>query len=353
MFKKHRIAVLLTFILLFNLLIANGVLANPNPYETNIGKGLAFLSSLQNADAGFPWWAGEKKGESDPATTAWVVMALAANGEDLTAKKWQKNGQNPLDYLVKNTDQLESTTDYARQLLALATVNDYAPEKQAIINKLKSWQDESGHFGQRALDEAEFINAHMWTILALQSVGEDIANADKAKTWLINSQNDDGGFAWYLGLPSDADDTAIAIQTLIALGEEPAKSLTIKKALNYLRSLQATDGGFSSGWAVKVSNASTDSWVWQALNSIGETASSPMWTIKGKNVASHLISLQNQAGYFRWMTSEKNPSVTDTAYALIALSGKYMPISIDLPVEKDPLKKLKINFNKINLRLSV
>ena len=338
---------------MFNLLMANYALANPNPYETNIKKGLAFLTSIQNPDAGFPWWAGEKKGESDPATTAWVVMALSASGEDLASKKWQRNGQTPLDYLVKNTNQLESTTDYARQLLALAMVNDYAPEKQAIINKLKSWQDESGHFGQGALDEGDFINAHMWTILALKSVGEDIAYADKAKGWLINSQNPDGGFAWYVGLPSDADDTAIAIQTLIALGEDPAKSLAIKKALKYLKSLQVIDGGFSSGWAVNASNASTDSWVWQALHSIGENANSPNWAIKGKNVASHLTSLQNQAGYFCWMAGEKNPSVTDTAYALIALSGKYMPVNADLPLEEKRVEKFKIIFNKVNLRLSV
>lgn len=347
MLKKKYFTSLLLLIFVFNLLIPTTVLANTNPYTPNIKKGVAFLKNIQNNDGGFPWYVGDKVSESDPTVTAWVVMAISAGGENPHSQTWQKKGQTPIDYLVKHTDELESMTDYARHLLALATVNSYEKEKRMLINKLKSNQALNGHFGQVELDEGDFINAHMWTILALTSVGEEIPQADKAKKWLINAQNKDGGFAWHIGLDSDIDDTAIAIQTLVALGEDPQKSITIKKALKYIKSLQQKDGGFSSGWALSSSNASTDSWVWQALISAGEKYADPHWSIKNKNVATHLLSLQDKSGYFRWMSTEENSSVIDTAYALIALAGKSMPVNIDFNKKTQPIKGLQTAFTAL------
>ncbi|HZJ84610.1 MAG TPA: prenyltransferase/squalene oxidase repeat-containing protein [Syntrophomonadaceae bacterium] len=319
---NKRWAILLVFLFIFSIFSPNhlGAETQSNPYEDNIKKGLAFFNIIQNDDGGFPWYVGDEVGESDHITSAWVIMALGANGEDLTAKKWVKNGSNPLDYLVGNTDKLESTTDYARQLLALSVVEGYEKEKNTIVDKLRAGQDKTGHFGQTALDEGEFINAHMWAILALKCAGEEIPNLDGAKKWLLNAQNTDGGFAWYLGLPSDADDTAIAIQALVALGEPPAESMAIKRALRYLKSLQGVDGGFSSGW-VNLANASTDSWVWQALKAAGEKQDSPNWVKEGQKVADHLLSLQSDEGCFYWTAGESRPSVIDTAYALMALSN--------------------------------
>lgn len=319
---NKRWAILLVFLFIFSIFSPNhlGAEMQSNPYEDNIMKGLAFFNIIQNDDGGFPWYVGDEVGESDHITSAWVVMALGANGEDLTAKKWVKNGSNPLDYLVGNTDKLESTTDYARQLLALSLVEGYEKEKKTIVDKLRDGQDKTGHFGQTALDEGEFINTHMWTILALRSLGQEIPNSDKAKEWLLKTQNPDGGFAWYLGLPSDADDTAIAIQALLALGEDPAESIAIKRALQYLKGLQKLDGGFSSGWAEQA-NASTDSWIWQALKVLGEEPNSPSWMMGDKSLANHLLNLQSKEGYFYWMLGDTRPSVIDTAYALIALSS--------------------------------
>ncbi|HZK43260.1 MAG TPA: prenyltransferase/squalene oxidase repeat-containing protein [Syntrophomonadaceae bacterium] len=332
--RKRWLSQFFLLVFLMNLIVPVQALATEKPYKQNINLAVSYLKSIQNNDGGFPWYQEDK--ESDHVVTAWVVMALNAAEEDVQASSWKKNGQNPIDYLVKQKDKLESTNDYARHLLALSTVNAYDEEKKQLANKIKSWQKPNGHFSQIKFDEAGFINAHMWSILALTSVREEVPNSEKAKKWLIAEQNKDGGFAWHQGLDSDLDDTAVAIQVLINLGEDPKNSTVIKRALKYIKSSQQNDGGFSSGWAGSNSNASTDSWVWQALIAADEKHDGVNWTIKKKNVSTHLIGLQDPSGYFRWMNEENKASVIDTAYAIMALSGKYMPVNIEPPEKVKP-----------------
>ena len=61
----------------------------------------AYLASAQNADGGFPYSPGGLFGSSNSASTAWVVQALAALGEDATA--WRTaDGSTPQSYLLES-----------------------------------------------------------------------------------------------------------------------------------------------------------------------------------------------------------------------------------------------------------
>jgi hypothetical protein len=66
---------------------------------TTVISGLAYLANLQNVDGGFPYAAGDSAA-SDANSTAYVVQALVAAGEDLTAPRWTPGGKTPLDYLL-------------------------------------------------------------------------------------------------------------------------------------------------------------------------------------------------------------------------------------------------------------
>jgi hypothetical protein len=67
----------------------------------NIANGLAYLKSAQNNDGGFPYDPQSIWGtDSDTNSTAWVVQALLAVGEDPTSAEWTVNSNNPISYLL-------------------------------------------------------------------------------------------------------------------------------------------------------------------------------------------------------------------------------------------------------------
>ncbi len=296
--------------------------------DSPLNEGINYLKSIQNKDGGFPVKEGR---ESDVSTTTWVIMALAAVEEDLDSSKWTPNDQNPVDYLLNADNQLKETTEYARILLSLSAANKQPVYKgQNLVDSILSFQKDNGHFGQTKLGEDTMINSHIWSILALASAQENISKTKEAKEWLISSQNKDGGFGWYVGGESDSDDTAVAIQALIILGEHPKASPTIKKALEFIKTRQSSDGGLSSSDMMgSESNSASDSWVLTALAAAGENIEDEFWKENDKNIRDHLISTQKTNGSFMWKEDVESQPVKMTAYGVTALSGKSYPININ------------------------
>lgn len=67
--------------------------------STVIATGLAFLETAQGADGGFAYAPGAEAA-SDANSTAYVLQALVAAGEDPAAARWTPNGLDALDYLA-------------------------------------------------------------------------------------------------------------------------------------------------------------------------------------------------------------------------------------------------------------
>ena len=68
---------------------------------TVIAQGLAYLKSVQNPDGGFAYNLNNGSvGASDANSTAYVVQALMAAGEDVHSAAWQVGGKGPIDYLL-------------------------------------------------------------------------------------------------------------------------------------------------------------------------------------------------------------------------------------------------------------
>ena len=69
--------------------------------STVIVDALAYLKSAQNGDGGFAYAVnGGTPGTSDANSTAYVVQALAAAGQDVRSVAWQVGSQGPIDYLL-------------------------------------------------------------------------------------------------------------------------------------------------------------------------------------------------------------------------------------------------------------
>ena len=284
-----------------------------NASDEPIVKALNYLRTLQNPDGGFA-----NPGESSSiAKTSWAIMAIVAAGED--PHEWRRDGKSPVDYIrehLRNELPKMGTADYARTILALIAANE-DPRNFAGLNlvaMLKSKVKEDGQIG-------DFIYTTIWGILALYAAGEDVS---KSIEWLKAQQNNDGGFAWAVGEKSDFDDTAAAIQALIAAGE-PRDSEVIKRALDYLKEGQNDDGGMRY-FGESASNAASDSWTIQALVAAGIN---PMeWKKNNISVVEHLLSLQTDEGYFKYTKYQTSNPGYMTVCAIMALLGKPQPIKV-------------------------
>ena len=276
-----------------------------------IQRALMWLKSTQNEDGGFA-----NPGEnSSISKTSWAILALVSANQN--PYEWRNNSQSPIDYIRKNLkDEIDvmGTTDYALVILALNAAGEN-PENFSNINlveKLKSKVKEDGQIG-------DFIHTTIWGILALKSCGEDV---NQSLEWLKEQQNEDGGFGWAIGEKSDYDDTASAIQALIAAGEGRDSEI-IRRALEYLRTGQNDDGGFRY-FGASASNAASDAWIIQALIAAGENPTK--WKKNNVSVVDHLLSLQTDEGFFNYTAIQTSNPGYMTVCAIMALTGSFHPI---------------------------
>lgn len=256
------------------------------------------------------------------ADNPWTTIGLTA----LNA------GNIPLDYL-KNFSGTNAI-DFAAPILAItATGND--PKTfgaQDLVAKLKTFHQ------QNQLGDAGVINDDIFGILALISSGEPVSDSAivDAKNFILANQKLNGGWGFATGGGTDSNITAAAIVALKA-SELPSTDEKIIKALNYLKTAQNADGGFtydpesSFGTA---SDSSSTAWVLWALNALGINESS--WSENGHTPSDYLSSTQTSSGYFEWQASadENSFSATNTAYAVIALEGRSLPLKIIQPARK-------------------
>jgi hypothetical protein len=333
--KKSRLAVILLLSMLFGTVSGAWAEQKPGLYSREIEKAVEYLHKVQNDDGGFPYLPGQ---DSSQAVSCWVIMALAEAGEDINAPEWAPAGNTPLDFLHNSPEDLLSSCDLARTLLALSA-GEAGTEYQGVdlVEQILSLQQADGHFAWISQGEEALINAHIWSVLALHSAGQSIPELEKARQWLLDCQNPDGGFGWVLGIPSDGDDTAAAIRALLLMGEDE-NSPAIQRGLTYLKSCQGEDGGFNSGYMNgDKSNASTDAWVIQALLSSGQSPWSPFWTQNSQRVLDHLLGLQDRSGFFYYTAGVAAAPVQTTAMVLITLSQlaqKVQEIEPEGPAEK-------------------
>ena len=242
-------------------------------------------------------------------------MAIVAAGEDPAT--WTKGGVSALNYLhtvaAPETVAIDGTAETAKMILTITAVGEdpYNFEGTDFVASLQAKQEPSGSFG-------DHIYTTNWAVMALAAAGEDTSVATK---WLISQQNADGGFGWTPGAESDCDDTASAVEALMAAGTSPS-SPVITNAVAFFRNVQTANGGFNYGGS-SAANTASDAWVIQALVAAGENPAT--WRKEGASPVDHLLSAQAGEGYFKW-----TPVLTDnpcrmTASAVPALLGRPYP----------------------------
>ena len=91
-----------------------------NPGSEVIQDALDFMKTEQTGDGGFRSW-----GTTNSATTSWAVDAIVATGQDPTSSAWEKNGNNPIDYLLSLQQEDGSFNWSANQQLSPEWMTSY------------------------------------------------------------------------------------------------------------------------------------------------------------------------------------------------------------------------------------
>src|SRR5918994_3867821 len=282
----------------------------------------AWLREQQNASGGFLGFSGEP----DPGTTTDAVMALYA------AQRRDPAAAASLDAALAYLEGEENGAAYAQTgpgqaaKLALAAVTGGRDPRDfagldlvaAMTAPLATPVPDgiAGIYGDDLYD-------HALVLIALTAAGEAIPDA--ALEPVRAAEGEDGGWAFDGSTApgaADSNTTALVIQALVASGhgDDPI----VDRALAFLSTLLAPDGGFTYGPADPlVADANSTALVLQALIAAGEDPASQEWG----NAPLALARFQTPSGGLRYMAADEEPNLLATVQAIPAMEGLSLPVA--------------------------
>jgi hypothetical protein len=236
--------------------------------------------------------------------SGWAALGLAAAGHG-NAKAVAYVKAHPGD----DTGALERT------MLVLATAGKVP---SSLTNRLTSSQSSSGAFGNR-------VNTTSFAVLALRAAGRSSHNTAlrRAAKWIARQRNGDGGFNFATkGAPSGIDDTAAALQALVAAGLKTTKAA--RGAVTYLTRRQNPDGGFPLQPGAG-SNAQSTAWAIQALVAAGHDPGHVRRS-GSRSPVGYLRTLIAGNGAVSYSRTSRQTPVWVTGQALTGLARRPFPI---------------------------
>lgn len=305
------------FILLFFVFLITAVKAKADSITDNA---INYLKNNQST-------AGQITGGSLGDASPWATIAFSANNIDPQSVK---NPTNSLvDYLKNNPPSNDaSATEWEKWILAIAASNNNPYDFGGVnyIDKLKSF------YNNNQIGDATTVNDDWFGVLSLIAGGVDKSDSvlTDSLNFIVAHQNSDGGYGYSTTAGSDGNDTAAAIQALIAAKNYDASSSAtvndaISKAKIYLLSTQDKSGGFlydTNSWTTSPDSDST-TWALMALNTLGMgnsefAKSAKTWLETQTDNDGGFTSCQyNPPDYACTLVSNS----TTTSHALIALAG--------------------------------
>jgi hypothetical protein len=243
-----------------------------------------YLAARQLADGGFA----EPGAHSDPALTAWSVLALHASGRQPV--------RSPLGYLREAP--IADTTDLALRVMALRALGADVSELEA---RLERQRRPDGRIGA-------LVNSTAWGALALRRPGTTTIR------YLIRAQRRSGGWSWVPGGAADSNDTAAVIQALRASG---VRGKPLRRGLAYIRRLTAPNGGVRLVPG-REPDAQSTGWAIQAYLATGTRPPAAAYRF--------LRSLRRPNGSYRYSRRYAVTPAIVTAQVLPALAGKPYPL---------------------------
>jgi hypothetical protein len=307
--------------------------------EKMLDATVRYLQNAQNADGGFGSVAGAA---SEPVTSAWATLALAAAGIN-PEDQARRGGESAYAYLTAHAGQFQLTTDFERELL-VADAAGTAQESfggvdlvSAVLSRRLKSGPEAGAFVHQAGESTPGVNDTIFAILALSPVQQAQAQAavTGAAVWLEGMQQQNGG--WPAVCPRTApcahggeeaasvEMTSAAIEALNAAGRHDTHAQA--RAVEYLHKVQDREGGFPQVEGEAEANVASTAWVAQGIWAAGENPEE--WRSEaggpGDQPLGYLAAMQQSDGHLRYREREEQNGLWMTAYAAPALAGRWLP----------------------------
>lgn len=268
------------------------------------------------------------RGQQNPTTGGYgdgmsgaveVLLALGANHE--RAESWQQiDGLRALDdyFLPRAREFSRSNVAAAGKLAVAFTAADAC--RPARMMKPSAYLDQTS--GAYSADAGFAV----WAILGAAALGEEIPRS--AVEALLALQSADGGWEWQADFGTDTNTTSLAIQALIAAGEDAASPAVID-ALGFLASAQVESGGFAYDPKTPEYGADANSTAYaiQAITAAGGDPAGDDWRRDGFTPIRFLLGLQLADGSFEWQPNTGS-NLMATAQAIPALLGQSYPVAV-------------------------
>jgi hypothetical protein len=288
------------------------------------------MSTHQNSDGGFTSFSsGANQAPSNVAGTLDAVLAIASAGYN-PAANYPSQPSNPITFLethpISLTQYAAGDGGNAGKLLLALTSASQNPADFAGYNFVITLTDHLSPTGQYNTSEAYRQSLAM---LGLASVHETIPVT--ATQWLIDQQEPTGAWDDGFGTADSIDSTAMAIMALVA-ADVPVTHTALVSATAFLASSQDTVSG---GWAYSASfgepNANSTALAVQALVALGEdfySSNSPWAQAAGEHTPLRALQgFQTASGAFQAdFGSGPFDDFFSTTQALPALTGKAYPL---------------------------
>ncbi len=271
---------------------------------SEVSRAADWLVTAQNPDGG---WGSSPESGSASDMTAWAMLGLEAAGRN--PLDISRGGHDPVGYLRAHVDELSSSGDFARTILALegAGVDPRSFAGHDLVSALSKRRRDNGSY-------EGWPGSTAFAIIALRAGGA--GGIDHSIAWLSKVQNGDGGWGDVPSSPSTADGTGAAMQAM------PDTSAA-KHGLGYLRKAQRPSGGFPLGSAGAV-NAQSTAWAVQGMLAVGTDPASVREG--GKSPVDYLSARQDADGHYRYSPSSDQTPVWVTGQVLAATAGDSFPV---------------------------
>jgi len=250
---------------------------------------LSFVQGRAQPDGGYA----EQSGHSTVGLTATAVLALDAAGAAVPAAARA--------YLLAHEQGL-SATEVELATMAEAVSGGVSP---GLLETLRGLGRPSGAIGPA-------VNSTIWGVLALRQAGLPVAV--ETIRFIERAQAPSGGFAWAVGVRPDTDDTAAAVEALVASGVRGAR---VRRALAYVRARETKDGGFELQPGAG-SNVQSTAWAIQAFVAAGAKppAAAFRFLARMKRVDGSLRYSPRYATTPLWVSAQALPALVRRAFPL-------------------------------------
>ncbi|MFZ3012011.1 MAG: prenyltransferase/squalene oxidase repeat-containing protein [Minisyncoccia bacterium] len=267
---------------------SSGGSSTPEP-KFSAEDALSYLKNVQDTNGSF--------GDSN-LYTDWAAIAYGAGGVSGSPRSLL------LEYFNSDNEISSLITDNERRALALLALGEN-PYSFNDVNYIEAIVEE---FDETQFGDDSLVNDDIFALIPLSKAGYDEDDSIITKTidFIISKQEGDGSWE------GSVDITAAAIQALLPFQSIAGVSGALTNAETYLINTQEEDGGWG--------NVSSTSWAMQAENILNAS-----WTKNGKSGLDYLAEIQTSANNNGAMlpSSESSQNIIwTTSYAIPAGLGK-------------------------------